>query len=63
MPNTFPRTTKSLIALVAFLAAGALTLVALSQDPTLTGFTDDRAASQLACEARFLELPRSESFR
>ena len=63
MPNTFPRTTKSLIALVAFLVAGALTLVALSQDPTLTGFTDDRAASQLACEARFLELPRSESFR
>ncbi len=63
MQNTFPRTTKSLFALVAFLAAGALTLVALSQDPTLTGFTDDRAASQLACEARFLELPRSESFR
>ena len=63
MPNTFPRTTRSLIATVAILAAGGLTLVALSQEPTLTGFTDDRAASQLACEARFLELPRSESFR
>ena len=63
MPNTFPRTTKSLMATVAILAAGGLTLVALSQEPTLTGFSDDRAASQLACEARFLELPRSESFR
>ena len=63
MPNTFPRTTNSLIATVAILGAGGLTLVALSQEPTLTGFTEDRAASQLACEARFLELPRSESFR
>ena len=63
MPNTFPRTTESLTAVVAFLAAGALTLVALAQDTTLTGFTEDRAATQLACEARFLELPRSESFR
>ena len=63
MPNTFPRTTKSLIATVAMLGAGGLTLVALSQEPTLTGFTEDRAASQLACEAHFLELPRSESFR
>ena len=33
------------------------------QDPTLTGFTAARTAAQLACEARFLELPRSESFR
>ena len=33
------------------------------QEPTLHGFTEDRAATQLACEARFLELPRSESFR
>ena len=63
MPNTFPRTTRSLIATVAILGAGALTLVALSQEATLTGFTEDRAASQLACEARFLELPRGESFR
>ena len=63
MPNTFPRTTKSLIATVAILGAGALTLVALSQEATLTGFTEDRAALQLACEARFLEMPRSASFR
>ncbi|MYA11143.1 MAG: M28 family peptidase, partial [Gemmatimonadetes bacterium] len=33
------------------------------QDPTLTGFTAQRAATQLACEARFLELPRSDTFR
>ena len=63
MPNTQPSSTKSLIAVITILGAGALTLFAMSQDPTLTGFTDDRAASQLACEARFLELPRSESFR
>ena len=35
----------------------------LPQDPALTGFTDARAATQLACEARFLELPRSDAFR
>ncbi len=34
-----------------------------AQDPTLTGFTAQRAAIQLACEARFLELPRSDAFR
>ncbi len=33
------------------------------QDPTLTGFTARRAAWHLACEQRFLELPRSDSFR
>ena len=33
------------------------------QEPTLRGFTEDRASTQLACEARFLELPRSTSFR
>ena len=33
------------------------------QEPTLTGFTAGRAATQLACEARFLELPRSDAFR
>ena len=31
--------------------------------PPLAGFTDERAAQQLACEARFGELPSSESFR
>ena len=33
------------------------------QESTLSGFTEDRASTQLACEARFLELPRSTSFR
>ncbi len=33
------------------------------QDPALTGFTASRAATQFACEARFLELPRSDAFR
>ena len=33
------------------------------QEPTLTGFTAGRAATQLACEARFLELPGSDAFR
>ncbi len=39
------------------------TLAPSPQDPTLTGFTAQRAATQLACEARFLELPRSDTFR
>ena len=34
-----------------------------AQEPTLTGFTAARAVTQLACEARFLDLPRAESFR
>ena len=34
-----------------------------AQEPALTGFTAARAVTQLACEARFLDLPRSESFR
>ena len=34
-----------------------------AQEPVLTGFTAARAVTQLACEARFLDLPRSESFR
>ncbi|MCY3599687.1 MAG: M28 family peptidase [Gemmatimonadetes bacterium] len=37
--------------------------VAAAQEPGLTGFTAARAVTQLACEARFLDLPRSESFR
>ena len=36
---------------------------ATAQEPALTGFTAARAATQLACEARFLDLPRAESFR
>ena len=36
---------------------------AAAQEPALTGFTAARAATQLACEARFLDLPRAESFR
>ena len=47
--------------------AAAVVLVAFAspgpQDPAPTGFTNDRAAAQLACEARFLELPRSDAFR
>ncbi len=34
-----------------------------SQEPSATGFTEARAARQLVCEARFLELPGSDSFR
>ena len=34
-----------------------------AQEPALTGFTAARAVTQLACEARFLDLPRAESFR
>ena len=33
------------------------------QDPTLTGFTARRAAWHLACEQRFLDLPRGDAFR
>ncbi len=35
----------------------------LAQESALTGFTAARAVTQLACEARFLDLPRAESFR
>ncbi|MDE2943342.1 MAG: M28 family peptidase [Gemmatimonadota bacterium] len=34
-----------------------------AQESALTGFTAARAATQLTCEARFLDLPRAESFR
>ena len=33
------------------------------QTPALTGFTAQRASWHLACEQRFLELPRSDAFR
>ncbi len=56
-------TRRRLLALgLALPLAAALASTPL-QEPTLIGFTDDRAATQLACEARFLELPRSDSFR
>ncbi len=35
----------------------------VSQEPALTGFTAARASEQAVCERRFLEEPRSESFR
>ena len=47
--------------LAVALAAGPAPVAA--QEPALTGFTAARAVTQLACEARFLDLPRSESFR
>ena len=46
-----------------FAAALASATPAPSQESSATGFTEIRAARQLACEARFLELPRSDSFR
>ncbi len=45
----------------AVLAAGSAP--AAAQEPGLTGFTAARAGTQLTCEARFLDLPRAESFR
>ncbi len=57
------RFAKSLSALAALPAVAAIPTSPTPQDPVLTGFTDDRAAAQRACEARFLELPGSESFR
>ena len=57
-----PRPSASLLA-PSLAAAAALAAPAHPQQPTLAGFTPARAADQLACEARFLELPRSESFR
>ena len=47
--------------LAVVLAAGSAP--AAAQEPGLTGFTAARAATQLTCEARFLDLPRAESFR
>ncbi|MDE0260284.1 MAG: M28 family peptidase [Gammaproteobacteria bacterium] len=47
----------------AVLAAGSAPAPAAAQEPALTGFTAARAATQLTCEARFLDLPRAESFR
>ena len=46
-----------------FAAALASATPAPAQEASPTGFTEARAARQLVCEARFLELPRSESFR
>ena len=47
----------------AVLAAGSAPAPAPAQEAGLTGFTAARAATQLTCEARFLDLPRAESFR
>ena len=49
--------------LAAVLPARSGPAPAPAQEPGLTGFTAARAVTQLACEARFLELPRAESFR
>ena len=58
-------TVPLLAAVVPLLAAGLPggSGPAPAQEAALTGFTADRAATQLACEARFLDLPRAASFR
>ena len=53
------RAPVALILAASFAAAAP----ASSQEPSPTGFTEARAAGQLVCEARFLELPRGDSFR
>lgn len=63
MYPTASRIIKSLAALAILPAAAAIPPTRTPQDPVLTGFTGDRATVQLACEARFLEFPGSESFR
>ncbi len=60
LPRPAPLPTAVVVAATAAVAAFASPA---PQRPALAGFTADRAASQLLCEARFLELPRSESFR
>ena len=60
-PRSAP--TRSIFALTSLLTLAAALASTPPQAPTLIGFTRDRAATQFACEARFLELPRSESFR
>ena len=49
----------AIVALAPTLAPAA----AAAQESALTGFTAPRAATQRTCEARFLELPRSDAFR
>ncbi len=61
--SRFAKSLSALAALAALPAVAAIPISPTPQDPVLTGFTDDRAAAQRACEARFLELPGSESFR
>ena len=56
-PSRIPTAITILVPTIALIAAASF------QDPILTGFTESRAATQLACEARFLELPRSDAFR
>ena len=61
--STPSRHKRGLLVATGAVLITALALYATTRQPTLTGFTGDRAETQLACEARFLELPRSESFR
>ena len=63
MRSTASRTLKSLTIAAALLAGAGPTLTPAPQTPTLTGFTAQRASWHLACEQRFLELPRSDAFR
>ena len=63
MRSTASRTLKSLTIAAALLAGAGPTPTPTSQTPTLTGFTAQRASWHLACEQRFLELPRSDAFR
>ena len=61
--STPSRRRQALLLATAAVLVTALALYAATRQPTLVGFTESRAEAQLACEARFLELPRSESFR
>ena len=64
-PRPIAHRPRALPAPVALMLAAALASAtpAPSQEPSPTGFTEARADRQLVCEARFLELPRSLSFR
>ena len=57
------RAAAPLLLAAACLRPVPLPLPPAAQEPGLTGFTAARAATQLTCEARFLDLPRAESFR
>ena len=64
------RSVARLAALLTAVATGVAPVAAQPEpnrppprDPAPTGFTAQRASWHLACERRFLELPRSESFR
>ncbi len=63
LPMRLPHPVPVFVAVIVAAGAATLTLASPAQEPSLTGFTADRAATQILCEARFLELPQSESFR